>query len=195
MPDAVYQVMTMLCALVAPLPIGTNRGLLHLLWMLVSGRLLAARGAVLPGLQDCGLSDRAIRRAWAALGQGGWASGPLLARWAAVVEGAGRWQPHAHGGYRPLAVDLTGFWRPRLRGCPTAHYHATAGRALPAIPLARARWRCCAWWLRGSPTRRWPSASSSARTRSRRTCARSTASSTSPPAARPPASPSNTGSA
>ena len=43
MPDAVYQVMTMLCALVAPLPVGTNRGLLHLLWMLVSGRLLATR--------------------------------------------------------------------------------------------------------------------------------------------------------
>ena len=35
MPEAVYQVMTALCALVAPLPIGTNLGLLHLLWMLV----------------------------------------------------------------------------------------------------------------------------------------------------------------
>ena len=135
MPDGVYQVLTMLGALVAPLPVGTNQGLLHLLWMLVSGRLLETRGAVLPGLRDCGLSDRAIRRAWAALGQGGWASGALLARWAAAVEGAGEWQPHAHGGYRPVAVDLTGFWRPRLRGCPTTHYHGTAGRALPAIPL------------------------------------------------------------
>jgi hypothetical protein len=34
-----------------------------------------------------------------------------------------------------VAVDLTGFWRPRLRGCPTTHYHGVAGRALPAIPL------------------------------------------------------------
>ncbi len=36
--------MTLLCTLVAPLPVGTNLGLLHLLWMLVSGQLLAARG-------------------------------------------------------------------------------------------------------------------------------------------------------
>jgi hypothetical protein len=135
MPEAVYQVLTMLGQLVAPLPVGTNLGLLHLLWMLVSGRLLAARGAVLPGLQECGLSDRAMRRAWAALGQGGWTSEVLLARWAAAVDAAGRWRPHAHGGYRPVAVDLTGFWRPRLRGCPTVHYHQAAGRALPAIPL------------------------------------------------------------
>lgn len=47
----------------------------------------------------------------------------------------GQWHAHAHGGYYPLAVDLTGFWRPRLRNCPTTHYHAAAGRALPAIPL------------------------------------------------------------
>jgi hypothetical protein len=34
-----------------------------------------------------------------------------------------------------VAVDVTGFWRPRLRGCPTVHYDRRAGRALPAIPL------------------------------------------------------------
>jgi hypothetical protein len=135
MPDAVYQVMTMLCGLVAPLPIGTNLGLLHLLWMLASGRLLASRGAVFPGLADCGLSARAVRRAWAALGQGGWTSARLLARWAAAVAEEGRWQPHRHGGYRPVAVDVTGFWRPRLRECATSHYHGAAGRALPAIPV------------------------------------------------------------
>jgi hypothetical protein len=28
-----------------------------------------------------------------------------------------------------------GFWRPRLRGCPTTHFHAAAGKSLPAIPL------------------------------------------------------------
>ena len=55
--------MTFLCALAGDLPIGTNLGLVHLLWMLVSGRLLAARGALFPGLSDCGLSDRAARRA------------------------------------------------------------------------------------------------------------------------------------
>ena len=44
MPEAVYRMMTLLCALVGTLPIGTNLGLLHLLWMLTSGRLLASRG-------------------------------------------------------------------------------------------------------------------------------------------------------
>jgi len=56
-------------------------------------------------------------------------------RWAVVVEAEGFWQPHQHGGYRPVAVDVTAFWRPRLQGCPTSHYSATAGKALPAIPV------------------------------------------------------------
>ena len=59
----------------------------------------------------------------------------MLARWAAAVAGEDRWQPHDHGGYRPVAVDVTAFWRPRLRTCPTAHDHGAAGRAPRAIPL------------------------------------------------------------
>ena len=94
-----------------------------------------ARGALFPGLADCGLPSRATRRAWAALGQGGWSSGQLLDRRVAMVSAEGQWHAHAHGGYHPLAVDLTGFWRPRLRGCATTHYHPAARRALPAIPL------------------------------------------------------------
>lgn len=133
MPEAVYRMLTLLCTLVASVPIGTNLGLLHLLWMLVSGQLLATRGAVIPGLSGTGLSARAVRRAWAALGQGDWTSGQLLVRWRALVTAEGRWQVHRHGGYHPVAVDVTGFWRPRLAGCPTTHYHAAAGKALPAI--------------------------------------------------------------
>src|SRR5215210_6543368 len=135
MPPAVYRMLTLLCALVVDLPIGTNLGLLHLLWLLVSGRLLATRGALFPGLSDCGLEAPAVRRAWAALGHGDWTSAQLLARWAALVQQEGQWQPQVHGGYRPVAVDVTGFWRPRLRACPTSHYHGVAGKALPAIPL------------------------------------------------------------
>jgi DDE superfamily endonuclease len=134
LPEAVFRTLTLLCALVEAVPIGTNLGLLHVLWMVVSGRLLASRGAVYAGLSACGLADRAVRRAWAALGRGNWASAPLLARWGAIVEAEGRWRAHRHGGYRPLAVDVTGFWRPRLRGCPTTHDHGAAGKALPAIP-------------------------------------------------------------
>ncbi len=80
MPETVYRMMTLLSSLVVPLPVGTNLGLLHLVWMLVSGRLLAARGAVMPGLSESGLADGAVRRAWAALGQGGWTSAGLLGR-------------------------------------------------------------------------------------------------------------------
>ena len=135
MQEVVYRVVGVLCVVVAAAPIGTNLGLVHLLWMLVSGRLLGSRGAVIPGLSATGLSEPAVRRAWAALGQGGWTSAGLLARWRRQVEQAGVWRAHEHAGYRPVAVDVTGFWRPRLQGCATSHYHGPAGKALPAIPV------------------------------------------------------------
>jgi hypothetical protein len=134
-PKAVSRLLTLLCALVAALPVGTNLGLLHLLWMLVSGRLLASRGAVIPGLDACGLSRQAVRRAWAALGTGDWTSERLLTQWAQVVSREGSWQAQWHDDYHPVPVDVTAFWRPRLHGCPTTHYCAEAGKALPAIPV------------------------------------------------------------
>jgi hypothetical protein len=70
--------MELLCAVVTPLPVGTNLGLLHLLWMMVSGRLVSARGALIPGLSLAGLPSGAERRAWASLGQGRWTSAGLL---------------------------------------------------------------------------------------------------------------------
>src|SRR3954451_7025370 len=106
MQETVYRTIEVLCAVVAATPIGTNLGLLHLLWMLVSGQLLATRGAVIPGLSACGLPERAVRRAWAALGQGDWTSERLLARWAALVAAEGRFVPQRHGGYAPVAVDV-----------------------------------------------------------------------------------------
>ena len=135
MQEAVYRVLTLVSALVVDVPIGTNLGLLHLFWMLLSGKALLTRGAIIPGLSAVGLSERAVRRAWAALGRGSWTSDRLVTSWARVVEAEGFWQPHQHGGYRPVAVDITAFWRPRLHGCPTSHYSATAGKAFPAIPL------------------------------------------------------------
>ena len=45
----------------------------------------------------------------------------------------GRWQSRTYEGYRPKAVDITAFWRPTLKNCPSKHYHPQADKALPAI--------------------------------------------------------------
>jgi hypothetical protein len=135
MHPTVYRVLTVLCALVAGVPLGTNLGLVLVLWMLLTGRLLTTRGAVIPGLSALGLSPTVVRRSWAALGQGAWTADQMLANWQGWVVREGAWQPHVVGGYSPVAGDTTGFWRPHLQGCPTQHYSAAAGKALPAIPL------------------------------------------------------------
>lgn len=135
MSIVVYRVTQLLSSLVEPLPIGTSLGLFHLLWMMVSGRLLESRGAVIPGLAALGLDPPAVRRAWAALAQGHWETARLVTAWEHQVQQEGCWQPRQHGGYRPVACDLIGFFRPRLQHCPTTHYRADAGQALPAIPV------------------------------------------------------------
>src|SRR5262245_4313679 len=121
MSPLVYRIRHLLSQVLQDVPVGTNLALFHLLWMLASGRLLASRGAVIPGLADLGLPDDAVRRAWAALAYGRWTLPNLLTRWQALV------QPHVHGGFRPVACDLVGFFRPRLHGCATTHYSAAAG--------------------------------------------------------------------
>ena len=135
MPAVVYRISMVLSSVVAPVPIGTNLGLFHLLFVLVSGRLLASRGAITPALAAFGLPPPAVRRAGAALAYGRWQIQPLLQRWQQLVESEGQWQPREHGGYRPVACDLIGFFRPRLQECPTQHYLSSAGKALPAIPV------------------------------------------------------------
>jgi len=135
MNEPVSQVMALLCNVVQRLPVGTNLAVLHLLWMMVSGNLLLSRGAVIPGLHQMGLSDRAVRRAWQAVGRGSWNTGLLLGNLMVAVLHDGHWQPHSHGGYYATPIDITGFWRPRLKNCPTKHYDHRAGKALPAIVL------------------------------------------------------------
>ena len=125
----------LLSRVVKDAPIGTNLGLFHLLFMIVCGRLLSSRGAIFPGLCEQGLSDAAVRRSWAAMAYGKWKIADLLEAWQALVEEEGAWRAHTHGGYRPVACDLVGFFRPRLRDCPTKHFLSSAGKALPAITL------------------------------------------------------------
>jgi hypothetical protein len=125
--------MKILVALTQGLPVGTNLALLQFLWMLTSGALLPQRGALFPALQATGLSAQAIRRAWAAFRRGAWQTAILLRLWQAQIEGLPGWQVHRHEGYRAMTVDVTAFWRPALRNCPSKHYHPAANRALPAV--------------------------------------------------------------
>lgn len=122
-----------LSTLLESLPIGTNLALLHFMWMLVSGALLPNRGAIFPALKATGLSDAATRRAWAAFRKGVWQVGIIVVTWGEYVKGQPGWQERRYEGYLPVTADVTAFWRPALKKCPSKHYHPAAGRALPAV--------------------------------------------------------------
>lgn len=127
-----HTIMT-LSSLVAHLPVGTNLALLHFMWMLVSGVLLSSRGALFPALKSIGLSDEATRRAWVAFRKGVWQTRVILALWQEHVMGLSGWQEHRYEGYRAVPADVTAFWRPALKNCPSKHFHPNANRALPAV--------------------------------------------------------------
>jgi hypothetical protein len=124
---------TVLSILIQELPVGTNLALLHFLWMLVSGALLPNRGAIFPALKSIGLSDVATRRAWAAFHKGVWRMTAMLILWQQYVRELPSWQAHRYEGYLPVTADVTAFWRPALKNCPSKHYHPAANRALPAV--------------------------------------------------------------
>jgi hypothetical protein len=127
--------MSMLIAIVIEQPIGTNLGLLRVLWALVSGQLLNTRGALIPALAAIGLSDAEVRQAWSAFANGKWDTHRLVTTWTKLVQEEGHWQRSEYGGYGVKALDLTGFFRPCLQNCDTQHYDSTAGKALKAIPF------------------------------------------------------------
>jgi hypothetical protein len=101
--------------------------------MLISGALLPERGAIFPALKAIGLSDPATRRAWAAFRGGVWRTAVLLQLWQAYVTALPDWRVHRYEGYAVVAADVTAFWRPALKNCPSKHYHPIANRALPAV--------------------------------------------------------------
>lgn len=80
------------------LPIGTNLGMLHMLWALVSGQLLKSRGALIPALHAIGLSPPAVRRAWAAFHYGSWQIDELLVAWQEYVQEQLDWVVHRYEG-------------------------------------------------------------------------------------------------
>jgi hypothetical protein len=115
------------------LPVGTNLALVHMLWALMTGSFLSSRGAIFPALQRGGFNREESYRSWQAMAQGTWGIGQLVKNWRGYVTGQGRWQANSYEGYRPLAIDITAFWRPRLQGWQGKFFHGIAQRALKGV--------------------------------------------------------------
>src|SRR5699024_4596468 len=64
-----------------------------------------------------------------------WHIDELIARWRDYVLSDSAWQSHEYEGYRPLAVDLTTFWRPRLAGWLGRFFHRVANRLMKGVGI------------------------------------------------------------
>ena len=117
-------------------PIGTNLALLQLLWSILSGSFLPSRGAIFPGLQLSGFNEDESRRSWAAMRHGVWRIDDLLSSWRSYVQGEGQWVSHEYEGYRPVAADITAFWRLRLKGWAGKYFNGLANRLLGGVVFA-----------------------------------------------------------
>lgn len=113
--------------------VGTNIGLIRILWVMVNGSFLQSRGAVFSALHLSGFEAQEIRRSWAALRYGNWQVNELLESWQIYVASENQWHARRYERYRVLSVDITGFWRPHLKGWLGKHYHNLAQKALPAV--------------------------------------------------------------
>lgn len=133
MLTAVEEIITAIVFVVQVVPLGTNVGLVHMMWAMVQGCFLFSRGAIHSGLLASDFADGEIRRSWSSLRYGSWRIDELLATWQVYVASRNQWRVRRYGGYRVKSVDITGFWRPRLAGKVSKHYHALAQKALPAI--------------------------------------------------------------
>ncbi len=138
MSTLVYRILTLLSLVLARVPLGTDLGLMHLLFALIAGHFLEARGAVFPALASLGLAKDQVRRSEAALCYGRWQIAALLGEWQKAVRHEGKFVACEYEGVQPVACDLTAFFRPQLRsqnGSPLAskHYVSEAGKALPAV--------------------------------------------------------------
>ena len=70
MPSIVYQTALLICQLCKTLPIGTNLGIVYLLWTIITGKLLNSRGSLFPALLEAGFTDRQARQSEASLREG-----------------------------------------------------------------------------------------------------------------------------
>lgn len=133
MSTASYKTIQALEQVVKPLPVGTNLALLQLMWAMLTGAFLQGRGAVHTALSESGFSDSEIRRSWHALRYGKWDVRELITRWRHLVLSEKRWQAREYEGWRPLAVDITAFWRPQLKFWSNKFFHRLANRLMKGV--------------------------------------------------------------
>lgn len=133
MVAAVNEIIPAIVFVMQAVPIGTNLSLVRLVWAMVQGSFLISRGAIHSALLASDFTATEIRASWAALRHGSWQINELIGTWQAYVASRNQWRARRYGGYRVKSVDITGFWRPRLAGAVSKHYHALAQKALPAI--------------------------------------------------------------
>jgi len=147
-PVVVYRMVSVLVALVMRAPLGTNLGLLRVLWAhplkgvsIASGQLLETRGALIPAhplegvsLAASGLSSAEVGQAWHASRMA--PQRATYGRWQInkLIDGLWDWGQHEQAwesrrqyGLRICAIDMMGTYRPRLQNCQSAHYNSVAG--------------------------------------------------------------------
>lgn len=130
---AVEHTVHAIMAVIQTVPIGTNIALVRVLWVMLSGSFLQSRGAIFGALAGQGFTMQEVRRSWAAMRSGVWEINELLENWQAYVASENQWRVRRHERYQVLSVDMTGFWRPQLKGWAGKHYNNLAQRALPAV--------------------------------------------------------------
>ena len=133
MPIAIEQTIHVLQIVVQSVPLGTNLSLLHLLWSMLNGSFLRSRGAIFPALVYSGFTTDETRRSWQALRYGMWRLDDLLHSWREYVHCQSKWRPRVYEGYRPLAVDMTAFWRLQLKGWLGKYFNGLANRMLRGV--------------------------------------------------------------
>lgn len=133
MPAAVQITITALAYVVQEVGIGTNISLVRLMWSMVNGSFLSSRGSVHGALKVSKFSDEEIRRSWSALRKGSWEIEQLLSSWQRYAKEECGWSETRIAGKRVRSIDLSGFWRPKLKGKVKKLYNSTSQKALPAI--------------------------------------------------------------
>lgn len=135
MDTASTQIVLVLEYLVKPLQIGTNLALVQLMWCILNGSFLHSRGAIHSALSHSQYDRQTIQRCWRVVRYGVWSIEELLWRWQQWCEQETTWQPHDHGGWQPVAFDITTFWRPKLKKWQGRGFHRIAGKLMPGVPV------------------------------------------------------------